>query len=86
MKTTLEHPPASGSGKGAEPTLSQQPPPGRFWESLAELWRRKTTVIAAFSVAAIILHLILRFGFRTSPGAFQIPLWATLALGGIACL
>ena len=23
------------------------------------------------------------FGFRTSPGAFQIPLWATLTLGGI---
>ena len=63
--------------------LSHQPPPGRFWESLADLWRRKTTVIAAFSVAAIILHLILRFGFRTSPGAFQIPLWATLTLGGI---
>ena len=70
-------------GIGLEPTLSQQPPPGRFLESLADLSRRKTTVIAAFSVAAIILHLILRFGFRTSPGAFQIPLWATLALGGI---
>ena len=83
MKTTLEHPPASGSEKGAEPKSSHQPPPGRFWESLADLGRRKTTVIAAFSVAAIILHLILRFGFRTSPGAFQIPLWATLALGGI---
>ena len=83
MKTTLEHPPASGPEKGAKPKLSHQPPPGRFWESLADLWRRKTTVIAAFSVAAIILHLILRFGFRTSPGAFQIPLWATLALGGI---
>ena len=83
MKTTLEHPPASGSEKGAEPKSSRQPPPGRFWESLADLGRRKTTVIAAFSVAAIILHLILRFGFRTSPGAFQIPLWATLTLGGI---
>ena len=83
MKTTLEHPPASDSEKGAEPKPSHQPPPGRFWESLADLGRRKTTVIAAFSVAAIILHLILRFGFRTSPGAFQIPLWATLTLGGI---
>ena len=83
MKTTLEHPPASASEKGAEPKSSHQPPPGRFWESLADLGRLKTTVIAAFSVAAIILHLILRFGFRTSPGAFQIPLWATLTLGGI---
>ena len=83
MKTTLEHPPASDSEKGAEPKPSHQLLPGRFWESLADLGRRKTTVIAAFAVAAIILHLILRFGFRTSPGAFQIPLWATLALGGI---
>ena len=83
MKTTLEHPPASDSEKGAEPKPSHQLLPGRFWESLADLGRRKTTVIAAFSVAAIILHLILRFGFRTSPGAFQIPLWATLTLGGI---
>ena len=83
MKTTLEHPRASGSEKGAEPKSSHQPPPGRFWESLADLGRRKTTVIAALSVVAIILHLILRFGFRTSPGAFQIPLLATLVLGGI---
>ena len=83
MKTTLERPPASGSEKGAEPKPNHQPPPGRFWESLSDLGRRKTTVIAAFAVAAIILHLILRFGFRTSPAAFQIPLWATLALGGI---
>ena len=83
MKTTLERPPASGSEKGAEPKSNHQPPPGRFWESLSDLGRRKTTVIAAFAVAAIILHLILRFGFRTSPAAFQIPLWATLALGGI---
>ena len=83
MKTTLEHPPASGSEKEAEPKPRYQPPLGRFWESLADLGRRKTTVFAAFSVAAITLHLILRFGLRTSPGAFQIPLWATLALGGI---
>ncbi len=49
---------------------------------MAGIWRRKNTVIAAFSVAAIILHLILRFGFRTSPGVFQIPLLAALVLGG----
>src|ERR1700693_998116 len=50
---------------------------------MGEVWRRKTSVIALFSVAAIILHLILRFGFRTSRGAFQIPLLAVLVFGGI---
>jgi heavy metal translocating P-type ATPase len=44
---------------------------------------RKTTVIAAFAVAAITLHLVLRFGLGTSPGAYHAPLIATLALGGI---
>jgi cation transport ATPase len=74
MKTTLEHPPASGSGKGVERKLSQEPPSG--------LWHRKTTVIAALSIVAILLHLVLRFGFHTAPGTYQIPLLATLALGG----
>src|SRR6202795_2848805 len=53
---------------------------------MGAVWRRKTSVIAVFSVAAIILHLILRFGFRTSPGAFQIPLLAVLVFGGIPLL
>ena len=63
--------------------MRHQPPRGRFWESMGAVWRRKTSVIAVFSIAAIILHLILRFGFRTSPGAFQIPLLAVLVFGGI---
>jgi P-type E1-E2 ATPase len=29
-----------------------------------DLWRRKTTLIAALSVLAIVLHLLLRFGFQ----------------------
>jgi heavy metal translocating P-type ATPase len=45
--------------------------------------RRKTTVIAVFAAAAILVHLILRFALHTSPGIYQIPLLATLALGGI---
>ena len=86
MKTTLEHPPASGSEKGAEPKLSQEPPPGRSWNSPSGLWHRKTTVIAALSIVAILLHLVLRFGFHTTPGTYQIPLLATLALGGLPLL
>ena len=83
MKTALEHP----SGKSQEtltyPKLRHQPPRGRFWESMGAIWRRKTSVIAVLSVAAITAHLILRFGFRASPGVFQIPLLAVLVFGGI---
>src|SRR6478609_76843 len=45
-------------------------------------WHRKTTVIAALSVAAIVVHLVFRFGFHTTPGTYQIPLLAVLAVGG----
>ena len=54
--------------------------------SPAGLWHRKTTIIAAFSIAAIFVHLVLRFGFHTSPGTNQIPLLATLVLGGLPLL
>jgi len=86
MKTTLEHAPASDSAKGAESKLSHEPPPGRSRDSSSGLWRRKTTVIAAISIAGILLHLVLRFGIRTTPGTYQIPLLATLALGGLPLL
>src|SRR6187401_3253705 len=63
--------------------LRHQPPRSRFWNSLAAVWRRRTTVIAVFAAVAIVVNLILRFAFHMSPGAYQIPLLATLALGGI---
>jgi heavy metal translocating P-type ATPase len=47
---------------------------------------RKTTVIAALSVAAILLHLVLRFGVHTSAGTYQLPLLATLVVGGVPLL
>src|SRR6202049_3752862 len=78
MMSTSEHPPSSSPEKGAEPKLSEEPPPG--------LWHRKTTVIAALSIVAILLHLVLRFGFHTTRGTYQIPLLATLALGGLPLL
>src|SRR6476646_7642486 len=49
-------------------------------------WHRKTTVIAALSVAAILAHLALRFGFHTTPTTSQIPLLITLAIGGVPLL
>ena len=50
------------------------------------MWRRKTTVIAALCVAAILLHLVLRFGFRAAVATHQIPLLVTLAIGGLPLL
>ncbi len=60
---------------------SGQPPSSR-----SSLWLRRTTVIAALSIAAILLHLVLRFGIHSTPGTSQIPLLATLAFGGLPLL
>jgi heavy metal translocating P-type ATPase len=49
-------------------------------------WHRKTTVIAALSIAAILAHLALRFGFHATPATHQMPLLATLAIGGVPLL
>src|SRR5262245_43854000 len=65
------------------PKLRHQPPTIRFWESVAILHRRRTTVIALFSAVAIVAHLVLRFAFQVSPGIYRIPLWATFIFGGI---
>ena len=78
MNSPSEHPSTNGPKKSAEPKLSHEPPSG--------LMHRKTTVIAALSIAAIFLHLVLRFGFHTTPRTYQIPLLATLILGGLPLL
>src|SRR5476651_2223151 len=86
MKANLEHPFTCSPETKAEPKRSQEPPPGRSWNSPSGLWHRKTTVIAVFSILAILLHLVLRFGFHTTAGTYQIPLLATLTLGGLPLL
>jgi heavy metal translocating P-type ATPase len=65
------------------PKLRHQPPARRFWESVAILHRRRTSVIAVFAAAAILAHLVLRFALHTPPGIYQIPLLATLVFGGV---
>jgi heavy metal translocating P-type ATPase len=72
--------------KMTDPKPRHQPPHGWLWEPLSAIWHRKTTVIAALSVLAILVHLMLRFAFQVSPAAYQLPLLATLALGGIPLL
>ena len=78
MNNALDHPLPNGPKKNPDPKLSQQ--------RLSGLLRRKSTVIAAFSIVAIFLHLLLRFGFHTTLGTYQIPLLATLVLGGLPLL
>ena len=65
---------------------SQTPPPIRSWYSPSGLWQRKTTVIAALSIAGILLHLVLRLGLRTAPETYHLPLLATLVVGGLPLL
>src|SRR4051794_33938832 len=69
-----------------ESTPSRKPSQGGLRELLTALRRRKSSVIAALSVLAISAHLVLRFAFRSCPEVYQLPLLATLVLGGIPFL
>ena len=50
---------------------------------LAAVWRRRSTIIAAVAVVAISVHVLQRFVLHTSAGAYDLPLLATLVLGGV---
>jgi heavy metal translocating P-type ATPase len=50
---------------------------------LRAIAKRKTSLIAVFSLAAILAHLILRFAFAAPPRIAEIPLFAALGFGGI---
>ena len=54
-----------------------------FEQRWLKVWNRRTTIIAAFSVIAISLHLLMRFGFDVAPGWNRVPLIATLIIGGL---
>lgn len=82
----MEHPAGGASVTGADAQPTQQAPPGRSATALSWIWHRKTLVIAVLSVVAILSHLVLRFAVRTTPGAYRIPLLATLAVGGLPLL
>ena len=86
MKNPIEIPPANGLPQKDDPKSWQAVPINRPWYSIAALWQRKTTVIAGFAIVAILLHLVLRFAFRTTAEIYQIPLLATLVLGGLPLL
>ncbi len=83
---STEHPPSNDSRSASAPTLNQTPPPDCAWYSPAALWQRKSTVIAALSLAGIISHLILRFGVHEVEGTTRMPLLAVLVIGGLPLL
>ncbi len=69
-----------------EPPSTATAPPAQPWYAPARLWNRKSTIIAAFSITAILLHLALRYGFDLPPVLNRIPLLVTLTLGGLPLL
>ncbi len=75
--------PAPSPGGPSQPGAAS---PARAWYSPVTLWQRKSTVIAAFAILAILAHLGLRFGLHRPPATTQIPLLAALVLGGLPLL
>ena len=60
--------------------------PGPSLSAPSTVVQRKTTVIAVLALAAILVHLVLRFGFQMAPATNTIPLLATLGIGGLPLL
>lgn len=77
MKTVLEASSARGPEKGTSPTSAETPSPCPLSNSPTGLWCRKTTIVAT-CIAAILVHLLLRFGFHTTARSSQVPLRITL--------
>jgi heavy metal translocating P-type ATPase len=50
---------------------------------MTAVWQRRTTVIAVVAVAAISVHLLLRFALRARAATYDIPHLVTLTIGGI---
>jgi len=86
MNRQSEQPPAGNPDPAAPSKHEPEPLPVGSWFSPAALWRRKTTIIAALSIVAILAHLLLRFGFHSTPEIYHLPLLAILVLGGLPLL
>jgi len=77
----------SSEGEERDPNGSGSSSPGsRVGAVLVGLHRRRIAIIAVFSFVAILLHLVLRFFFHVEAWGSDLPLFATLALGGIPLL
>ncbi len=84
--TALETPPVPEVEQGNKPQNRHETPSDPAWYSLPGLVRRKTTIITALAVVAILAHLLLRYGLHTSVAIYRTPLLAILLLGGLPLL
>ncbi len=83
MKTMTEQQRKDEAAKTKSPKLGIVEPTSN---QPVNWWSRKSLVIAAFAISAIVLHLVLRFGFQTTAVVRDIPLLVTLVLGGLPML
>jgi len=83
LKTAIEQP----RSDGAENTSPTTPPAKELAPNKpSNWWGRKSLFIAAFAILAIVLHLVLRFGVKTTAGISDVPLLAALVIGGLPML
>jgi heavy metal translocating P-type ATPase len=79
----------SSVSKGA-PAPRAQPASGqsgrRNTSRRADVKSRRSFLVAILALVAIAVHLILRFGFRTSPLVYNLLLFVALAFGGLPLL
>ena len=65
----------------------QAPASDRPVSKLKDFWTgRRMIVIAGVALAGIALHLILRYAAHAEVRTYQVPLWITLAFGGLPLL
>ena len=84
---TVPVPPTAPKAATTKPVVpNQKSSSDHGWYSSPGLWQRKSTFIGAFSIAAIVAYLWLRFGLRATSQTYEIPLLATLILGGLPML
>jgi heavy metal translocating P-type ATPase len=86
MNVAPNRPASSRPARARSPGPGDPPPTGRAWFSPAALWQRRTTFISILALGGIGAHLWLRFGFRAAPSRAELPLLATLVLGGLPML
>ena len=83
MTTPNGYVPTSVAPNATALTIRHQSPGAWLQVTVASLGRRRTTVIAIFALASILLHVLLRFGLRQTPEVSQLPLLVTFVVGGI---
>ncbi len=64
----------------------QKSPSRKNTAALVWGWQHRSTILAVLSLTCIAVHLVLRFGFNTSPTGQNLPLFIALFVGGLPML